>query len=247
MANRLTKNPTWRAVVLKIALLSGGSVVQVAAATTPPDRPAEGLLRQQIKEILSQPEYQTEYPMWLSKLSAQAMELLVRVLRWIFMNPAMERLYAQWPVLYWLFVAVLAALLALLLYHILATIRGAFGPRRRRRRKPSEEPAPPVTSPARLQQRARQLAARGDFAGALRALYQSCLRRLERQGYLRYHPGLTNGEYLRAIDSEPQLQQLLTPLTGAVDGVTYGRRALAAPGYQELAAVADQLWQRAGD
>ena len=249
MVNRLTKNPTWRAVVLKIALLGGGSVVQAGATpeSAPVGRPVEGLLRQQIKEILSQPEYQTEYPAWLSNLSGRAVELLVRVLRWIFMNPLMERLYAQWPVLYYLLVAVLAALAILLIYHILATIRGAFGPRRRKRREPSEEPGPAAASPTRLRQRARQLAARGDFAGALRALYQSCLRRLERQGYLRYHPWLTNGEYLRAIDSEPQLQQLLTPLTTAVDRVTYGRRPLQATGYQELTAVADQLWQRAGD
>ena len=249
MVNRLTKNPTWRAVTLRIALLGGGFAVQVGATpeSAPVGRPAEGLLRQQIKEILSQPEYQTEYPVWLSKLSAHAMELLGRVLRWIFMNPAMERLYAQWPVLYWLFVAVLAALLALLIYHIAVTIGGAFGRRRRKRREPTEEPGPAAASPTRLRESARQLAARGDFAGALRALYQSCLRRLERQGYLRYHPWLTNGEYLRAIRSEPQLQQLLTPLTTAVDRVTYGRRPLAATGYQELAAVADQLWQRAGD
>jgi len=247
MVNRLTKNSTYQAVALRIALVSGGSVVQVAAATTPPDRPAEALLRQQIKEVLSQPEYQTEYPVWLSRLSGQAIELLVRVLRWIFMNPVMERLYAQWPVLYYLLAAVLVALLALLLYHIAVTIGGAFGRRRRKRREPTEEPGPAAASPAKLRTRARQLAARGDFAGALRALYQSCLRRLERQGYLRYHPWLTNGEYLRAIHSEPQLQQLLTPLTTAVDRVTYGRRPLAATGYQELAAVADQLWQRAGD
>ncbi len=247
MVNRLTKNPTWRAVILKIALLSGGSVVQVVAATTPPDRPAKDLLRQQIKEILSQPEYQTEYPMWLSRLYGQATELLVRVLRWIFMNPVMERLYAQWPVLYWLFVAVLAALAILLIYHILATIRGAFARRRPQRREPRDRPALAVSSPTWLRQDARQLAARGNFAGALRALHQSCLRRLERQGYLRYHPGLTNGEYLRAIRSEPQLQRLLMPLTTAVDRVTYGRRPLQATGYQELAAVADQLWQRAGD
>jgi len=252
--NRLTKNPTWRAVVLKIALLGGGSVVQAGAGaeSTPAGRPAEGLLRQQIKEILSQPEYQTEYPMWLSKLSGQAIELLVRVLRWIFMNPVMERLYAQWPVLYWLLVVVLAALLALLIYHITVTIGGTFG--RRRRKVGTQFPVdsrvhtgPAATSPTGLRQRARQLAARGDFAGALRALYQSCLRRLEREGYLRYHPWLTNGEYLRAIHSEPQLQQLLTPLTTAVDGVTYGGRPLQATGYQELTAVADQLWQRAGD
>ena len=249
MVNRLTKNLTWRAVVLKIALLGGASAVRVGASaeSTPAGRPAEALLRLQIKEILSQPEYQTEYPVWLSRLSGQVTELLVRVLRWIFMNPVMERLYAQWPVLYWLFVAVMAALLALLLYHIALTIGGAFGHRRRKRREPIERPGPAVTSPTQLRQRAHQLAARGDFAGALRALYQSCLRRLERQGYLRYHPWLTNGEYLRAIRSEPQLQQLLAPLTTAVDGVTYGRRPLAATGYRELAAVADQLWQRAGD
>ncbi len=252
MVNRLTKNPTWRAVTLKMALLCGGAAAQVAAATTPPDRPAEGLLRQQIKEILSQPEYQTEYPMWLSKLSGQAMELLVRVLRWIFMNPTVEFLYAQWPVLFWLLVAVLAGLAILLIYHILATISGAFGLRRRKvgTQFPVDSrvhTGAAVTSPVKLRQRARQLAARGDFVGALRALYQSCLRRLERQGYLRHHPWLTNGEYLRAIHSEPQLQQLLTPLTTAVDRVTYGRRPLAATGYQELTAVADQLWQRAGD
>ncbi len=236
-------------MALKIALLGGGFVVHAGATpeSAPAGRPAEGLLRQQIKEILSQPEYQTEYPMWLSRLSGQAIELLVRVLRWIFMNPAMERLSAQWPVLYWLFVAVLAALAILLIYHILATIRGAFGPRRRKRRQATEEPGLAAASPTWLRQDARQLAARGDFAGALRALYQSCLRRLERQGYLRYHPGLTNGEYLRAVHSEPQLQRLLMPLTTAVDRVTYGRRPLQATGYQELAAVADQLWQRAGD
>jgi len=247
MVNRLTKNPTWRAVALNIGLLGGGSVIQAVAATTPPDRPTTGLLRQQIKEILSQPEYQTEHPVWLSKLSADAMELLVRVLRWVFMNPMMERLYAQWPVLYWLLVAVLAALAILLIYHILTTIRSAFGPQRRKRRQLTAEPGPVAASPVRLRQRARKLAARGDFVGALRALYQACLRRLERQGYLRYHPWLTNGEYLRAIHSEPQLQQLLTPLTTAVDRVTYGRQPLQATGYQELAAVADQLWQRAGD
>ncbi len=247
MVNRLTKNPTWRAVVLKLTLLSGGSVIQVAAATTPPDRPAEALLRQQIKEILSQPEYQTEYPVWLSKLSAHATELLVHVLRWIFMNPAMERLYAQWPVLYYLLAAVLVALLGLLLYHIAVTIGSAFGRRRRKRRQPTKEPGAEETSPTTLRQRARQLAARGDFARALQALYQSCLRRLERQGYLRCHPWLTNGEYLRAVHSESQLQRLLMPLTTAVDRVTYGRRPLQATGYQELAAIADQLWQRAGD
>jgi len=38
-----------------MALLAAGSIVQVAAAATPPDRPAARLLRQQIKEILSQP------------------------------------------------------------------------------------------------------------------------------------------------------------------------------------------------
>jgi len=243
-------------VVLRIALLGGGSVVQAGATpeSTPAGHPAEALLRQQIKEILSQPEYQTEYPMWLSKLSGRAMEVLLRVIRWIWalVGPGIERLYAQWPVLYWLLVVVLAALLALLIYHIAVTIGGAFG--RRRRKVGTQFPAdsrvhtgPAVTSPTGLRQRASQLAARGDFAGALRALYQSCLRRLERQGYLRYHPWLTNGEYLRAIHSEPQLQQLLTPLTTAVDRVTYGGRPLQATGYQELTAVADQLWQRAGD
>jgi len=245
MVNRLTKNPTWRAVALKIALLGGGSVVQVVAATTAPDRPAAGLLRQQIKEILSQPEYQTGPPVWLVRLMRQAIELVARVLRWIFLNPTMERLYSQWPVLYWLVVIAVAAALLLLIYHIVVAIGGAFGRRQAKRKPPQPKEIEAHTSPARLRRLARQLAARGDFAGALRALYESSLRRLEREGYLRWDPWRTNGEYLNAVHDEPQLHRLLDSLTRAVDEVIYGRHRLASAGYQRLAALADELGERA--
>ena len=216
------------------------------AGSAPPGRPPATQIRQQIEEILSQPEYQTEYPMWLANLLDRAFEFLVRLVRAIFDNPALRHLYATRPVVYWLLSLAIFGVLFLLLYHIFTTIRSAFGGRRRQK-PPAERPPLVLTSPGELRHQARALALRGEFAAALVKLYQACLRHLERQGHLRYRDWLTNGEYLQALRPQPDLFGLFMPLTAAVNRVIYGHQPLAGVAYNELDALADQLWQRAGD
>ena len=226
--------------------IAGGLPLTGLAQGHPPDRPPEPVIRAQIADILSQPEYQTEHPIWLARLTERAFEFVIRLLRAIFDNPAMQHLYATRPFAWWLLVVGLAAAASLLLYHILVTIRSAFGGTRGKRRERAEPELIPTTSPAELRRQAGKLARQGDFAAALLALYQACLRRLERQGHLRYRPGLTNGEYLQTVQPKPELFRLLALLTRAVDGISYGGRALAASGYHELDILADQLWREAG-
>lgn len=217
-----------------------------SAQSQPPGRPPASLLHQQTTDILSQSQYQTEYPRWLSELIDRAEQLLVRALRAVFMNPVLENIYATRPVLYWLIVGALGGALLLLLYHILVTIRSAFGGKPGKTQKQTGPPPKLTTSPSQLRAEAQQLANQGDFADALVALYQACLRHLERQGYLRYRPWLTNGEYLQDLSAKPELLQFMRPLTRSVDQVVYGSRPLPAAAYRRLDTLAGQLWQEAG-
>ncbi len=240
-----------RLLRLGVVLLLGVGIIEGLPRTGlaqggPADRPAESVIREQVASILSQPEYQTEEPIWLARLMDRALEFVIRLLRAIFDNPALQHLYATRPFAYWLLVVGLTAAASLLLYHILVTIRSAFGPKRRKRRERAEPELMPMTSPGELRRQAARLAGQGKFAAALLSLYQACLRRLERQGHVRYRPGLTNGEYLQTVRPQPKLFRLLAPLTRAVDGISYGRRPLAAAAYHELDALADELWQEAG-
>lgn len=207
-------------------------------------RPPAPLIRQQVADILSQPEYQYEYPKWLQRLRDRAIELLVRLLQWLRLGEIARDLYATWPVLYWAIAGLLAAAVLALLYHIFITIKGAFG--RPRRRQSATQPSPlPLTSPAALRRQARQLARAGDWAGALRKLYQACLRYLDQQGYLYYHPATTNGEYLQQVDEHPGLTACLQPITRAMDRVCYAHIGLGHSTYQHLDTLAQRLWQEA--
>ncbi len=249
MTSRAAHNKGMIRLAAAVLLITGLATIATPAGIAqglPPDRPPEPLLRQQIAEILSHSEYQIGPPLWLIRIINKAGDFLLRLLRAIFMNPVMSHLYQTMPLLYWLLVIVLLAAIVLLLYHIVVTIRSAFGRRHRQRREPTDAARLPVTSPGELRRRARRLADGGDFAAALLALHQACLRWLERHGHLRYRPWLTNGEYLGAVRTKPQLFRLLTPLTRAADRIAYGRQSLAASAYLELDALADQLWQRAG-
>ncbi len=205
-------------------------------------RPEVPVIRQQVADILSQPEYQDQYPQWLQGLLGQAWEWLAKLLERIPFGEAVRGLYATWPVVYWAIVGLLALAIAALLYHIFITIRGAFGhPGRPRRAK---RPSPlPLTSPAALRRQARQLASHGDFAGALRKLYESCLRYLDQRGYLHYHPATTNGEYLQQVDGHPELTVHLQPITRAMDRLCYAHIGLGHATYEHLDTLAQQLWQ----
>ncbi len=230
------------------ALLAIITLLAARAQAGPDDsaleRPPAPVIRHQVADILSQPEYQYEYPKWLQRLRDGAIGLLVRLLEWLRLGEAARGLYATWPVLYWIIAGLLAAAVLALLYHIFITIKAAFG--RPRRRRPAQSPLPlPLTSPAALRRQAQQLVKAGDLAGALRQLYQACLRYLDQHGYLYYHPATTNGEYLRQVDEHPGLTACLQPIAQAMDRLCYAHIGVGRSTYQHLETLAQRLWQEA--
>ena len=96
-----------------------------------------------------------------------------------------------------------------------------------------------------MRRQATQLAGQGDFAGALRLLYEACLRYLDRQGYLYYHPATTNGEYLGQVDEHSRLAACLQPITRAMDRLSYAHIGVGRSSFEHLDTAAQHLWQEA--
>ncbi len=243
-AKRLVVGALVLAVI--IPLISG---LLVAFADSPHHRPPAPVIRQQVAQILSQPEYQYQPPAWLINLQQRAVERLGRILEFIArildgLFSVSRYLYQAQRWLYWTIIALMLLTLAGFLYHILVTIQGAFG-RRRQVRPADKQPPIPLSSPSVLRRQARELASRGNFAGALRKLYQACLRYLDQQGYLYYHPATTNGEYLQQVYDHPELSTHLQPITQAMNRLCYAHLLITDTTYQRLDTLAQQLWQEA--
>ena len=99
------------------------------------------------------------------------------------------------PVLFWLMVAVCAAGVLFLLYHIILAIAGVF----RKKDKEVEEETPESAEEAIpvWERRAMLAAEAGDYVLALRCLLKAAIIRLEEQGRRWFKKAYTNREYLR--------------------------------------------------
>jgi hypothetical protein len=105
-------------------------------------------------------------------------------------------------------------------------------------RAPEAPPPPdakgddPATAPAvrgpvetdvdRLLARAREAAARGDYARAVDDAYAALLRRLDGDGRIEIHPSRTNGDYVRALGSERELRAAVRAIVRDVESVQFG-------------------------
>ena len=79
----------------------------------------------------------------------------------------------------------------------------------------------PLTSETALA-RAQTLSESGDNRTAVRYLYLSSLLQMEERGLLRYDRSRTNQEYLRLVQSQPELADTLTDVVTVFDRVWYG-------------------------
>lgn len=93
--------------------------------------------------------------------------------------------------------------------------------------------APGETPPEEYWARAQELAAAGNEKLALRELLLGAMSALERSGFIRHRPGLTNRDYFWAAagDARESLQTLIA----AFERVYFGRRAVSAESYRECA------------
>jgi hypothetical protein len=105
---------------------------------------------------------------------------------------------------------------------------------------------PVETDVERLLARARDAAARGDYARAVDDAYAALLRRLDGDGRIEIHPSRTNGDYVRALRAEPDLRRSVRSIVRDVEGVQFGATAASETVFQSILARVIPIATRVG-
>lgn len=217
-----------------------------APSTAGPVRPPVPTLREDLRRILARREYNFDESQWFQQWLYRALHSLAVWWREHF-APYVDALYEKRPFIYWTIVAVGALAAAFLLYHILHTVRSAFGRSGRGRHSRGELPPTVLqTDPERLLKQADEAAANGDFPEALRRLYLALIRNLDRHGLVRFDRSRTNYEYVRQLRAHDTVAVLFADLTGRAERVWYGDETLAPVDYEQCRALALAAWQGEG-
>jgi hypothetical protein len=90
------------------------------------------------------------------------------------------------------------------------------------------------------------MAARGDFRGALRAIYLAVLSALHRRGAIEYDPTRSNWDYVRAFRGGLEELPSFRDLTRRFDFAWYGRLGADAMGYDAAKELAGPLVAKGG-
>ncbi len=97
---------------------------------------------------------------------------------------------------------------------------------------------------------ADELAAAGEFRGACRALYLSCLQRLHQGAIAEFAPAKTNYEYLYALSGHKDIQAEFKSLSTMVEYAWFGHKDTDRADYEQAAQILSGLEARiraAGD
>lgn len=160
----------------------------------------------------------------------------------------LARLSVDQPVVFWLIMIGLVAVLALILWHMAYSLRLLF-------RTDPAIPAASVDEEARarrfreLWSEARLLAERGDYTSAIRHLLLALLARAH-DSRLRLPAGWTNQEIVAHVSRERWLRRVADPLgafVGTFDRIWYGREMATRSDYsrcEELVSVCVEGLQR---
>jgi len=132
----------------------------------------------------------------------------------------------------WVLMAVLLVLLGLVAVQV-ARSRGAAA---RPAQAGKQSPVAAVREPAQMLDEAAELAARGDFHAALRALYLATLFRLDRLRLVDYEPSKTNWQYTRALP-RGELRKAFAAFTRIFDRAWYGHLPATQQDYEQCRAL----------
>jgi hypothetical protein len=231
--------------LIAITLLALAAVPLAAQQSTLPAplRPPVTQLRQDLHAILDQPEYKQGDGSWLY---SYLYRLWHAFQTWYDEHVArhFERLHEVSPILYWTLVAVVAGAIIVLLYHIILTLRSAFGTAPPNRATANGTPGEILeTDPGALLKEADAAAANGDFEQALRHLYLALICNLDRHDLLRYDRSRTNYEYLREVRGQEAVAGPLAALTAQAEAVWYGEQPAGLTYYTRCRDLALAAWQ----
>jgi len=136
-------------------------------------------------------------------------------------------------------------LVAVLVLAVRSLVR-SFARSERRRISRVEALEPPAPSdPDALLARAREAAAGGAYAEAIRLLYLALLLRLDAAGLLRYRRSHTNWEYLGMLGAAG-LREPFSSFTSIFDRKHYGREPATESDYGRCQSLFEQMLQAAG-
>lgn len=216
-------------VILTVLLLLVASICARSAQRLQ-DKPNPKVVRQELRQILSQPEYNRIYkenkpPKWWTNFSRKAGRVIMSIFLWLSRSLGLQGEKAGRVtsfVFACLVIVAFFALLALVIRKISARLRmeseDGEGISTRHYELPSARP---------LISEAARLADISDWRGAFRCVYLASISHLDEVGALRFEKSRTNWEYLRELDKAGclSLRDQLRPLTSDFDRKFYGRES----------------------
>lgn len=214
----------WLAIGFVGAIALGASPPAAAVPTPPADA-----VRETRAEVFNRPEF---------KSGAVKDNWLLRILRDFFgwLNSLYDT--ARW--LFWLLLISCLVLLALIVFHIVYSVRKAFGSNRTRDDKSGGHAARILLSTGYRQEADRRAAA-GDYTEAVRFLFLSLVCRFDEQGRVSLHKAYTNREYLRLLGDQTPARAALRVLVDTLDDHWYGQRVCERQQYEECLAIYERL------
>jgi hypothetical protein len=219
-----------------------------AAADAPPRQAQAQRLREdaQVREEVTEILARDEFREFAKAENRTIADLLERFFRWLreqgvgegqTQEPATE-LPRLSP---WVLMALAVIGTLLIVVYVTSRKRAALSPRPRPRREGIEV----VTDrePAHYLDDAATLAERGDFRGALRALYVATLVTLDRRGMIEFDPARTNWQYLRTMPRGDTRRAFAT-FTRVFDHKWYGHEPAGPEDYRRCRRMADVICRR---
>jgi hypothetical protein len=212
------------------------SLDTLLAAHWTPGRTPHQLDTGSLRQILARPEFQwreTQQPSWLADLLNRFLKWLSSLLGQSVSLSAPDNRTLQ-------FFGIIAALfIGLILIYILRNLFIDLSADSNLNLENGAKDEP--LSAEMALERAGGLSNQGDYRSAVRYLYLSALLLLDERGLLYYDRTRTNREYLRDLNSRPQIAILLRAIIDVFDKVWYGFQPLDAETYQLYAEQVNQL------
>ena len=182
--------------------------------------PSPEMLRERAAEIVAGQDYQLDSGQsdsgWMLALLLEIIDWILVPFRWLF------ALTEGLPgFLRWLIVLGLAAIMVLLIGHIIYTIVSSVRGPKRAGSSGSDERRRSI-DPAELERLAGEAAGRADFITAIRFLFRASVVRLELSEKKSNRPGTTNRELLRRYRNRPGLGDSLRQMVETIDRKWFG-------------------------
>lgn len=216
-----------------IRLLLGASAVCWTASLlrAGPPHPADDQVQAKIDEILARPEYRAQ--------SNELARFIADLLRRLF--GSLSDLSDTSPVLFWLLVAVLLAVLCTLLGHMFWTVKRVLLLSCHRPADDEQDAARRRRLSADCQDEALRRAQAGDFTEAIRYLFLALVYRFDERGQVNFQKAYTNREYLELFDDRPPVRDQLRVFVDALDDHWYGQQPALREQYEQCAALFARL------